>query len=144
MRSILLALLVLATPAFAADPLPGKTCFHLDAASEKSIGYCQAVRIGDTLHISGSVGAGEMKKAMTHAYDEIKQTLEAHGLTFRNVVKENLYTTRLDEVIKNQDLRRKYYVDDDFPAATWVQVQRLYDPSLVVEVEVTAVFPPGK
>ncbi|RQP23131.1 RidA family protein [Piscinibacter terrae] len=144
MRTILLAVLVLSTPAFAADPLPGKKCFHLDAAGEKAIGYCQAVRIGDTLHISGSVGAGEMKVAMAHAYDEIRQTLQAHGLSFRNVVKENLYTTRLDEVIRNQDLRRKYYVDNDFPAATWVQVQRLYDPSLVVEVEVTAVFPPGK
>ncbi|MBS0396783.1 MAG: RidA family protein, partial [Proteobacteria bacterium] len=27
------------------------------------------------------------------------------------------------------------------PAATWVQVQRLYDPSLVVEVELIAEYP---
>lgn len=37
-----------------------KQAFHLNEKIEKEIGYAQAVRIGDTLYISGSVGAGEM------------------------------------------------------------------------------------
>ncbi len=114
-----------------------KQCFHLDAAIETQIGYCQAVRVGNTLHISGSVGKGEMPDAIRKAYGEIRETLKANGLDFRDVVKENVYATDLDAFIRNKDVRKEFY-GTDFPAATWVQVQRLYTPSLVLEVEVTA------
>jgi enamine deaminase RidA (YjgF/YER057c/UK114 family) len=117
-----------------------KSCYHLSADIETDIGYCQAVRIGNTLHISGSVGRGDMAAAMHGAYNELKQTLAANGLDFRNVVKENVYATDLDAFIRNKDIRKEYY-GADFPAATWVQVQRLYLPAFVVEVELTAQFP---
>ncbi|PYI89830.1 MAG: RidA family protein, partial [Verrucomicrobia bacterium] len=51
-----------------------------------------------------------------------------------------VFTTDLDGFIKNKDVRKAYY-GSDYPAATWVQVQRLFSPSFVVEVELTAVFP---
>jgi enamine deaminase RidA (YjgF/YER057c/UK114 family) len=114
-----------------------KSCYHLDASIETEIGYCQAVRVGHTLHISGSVGKGEMPDAIRKAYGELRETLKAYGLDFRDVVKENVYTTDLDAFIRNKDVRKEFY-GADFPAATWVQVQRLYTPSLVLEVEVTA------
>jgi enamine deaminase RidA (YjgF/YER057c/UK114 family) len=117
-----------------------KSCYHLNAEVETDIGYCQAVRVGNTLHISGSVGRGDMASAMHGAYNELKQTLAANGLDFRNVVKENVYATDLDAFIHNKDIRKEYY-GADFPAATWVQVQRLYLPAFVVEVELTAQFP---
>jgi 2-iminobutanoate/2-iminopropanoate deaminase len=98
------------------------------------------VRIGNTLHISGSVGRGDMAAAMHGAYDELKRTLAENGLDFRNVVKENVFATDLDAFIHNKDIRKEYYATD-FPAATWVQVQRLYLPAFVVEVELTAQFP---
>jgi len=60
-------------------------------------------------------------------------------LDFSDVVKENVYATDLDAFIRNKDLRKAYF-GRSFPAATWVQVQRLYVPSLVVEVELTARF----
>ena len=117
-----------------------KSCWHMNAAVETQIGYCQALRVGNTLYISGSVGKGDMPDAMRGAYDELKQTLAAHGLDFHNVTKENVYATDLDAFIRNKDVRKTYY-GEDFPAATWVQVQRLYLPSFVVEVELTAQFP---
>ena len=49
-------------------------------------------------------------------------------------------TTDLDAFIRYKDLRKEYY-GDDLPAATWVQVARLYQPAFVVEVQVTAVYP---
>jgi 2-iminobutanoate/2-iminopropanoate deaminase len=124
--------------AFASE-IPRKQ-FHINEKVEKEIGYAQAVRIGEMLYISGSVGAGEMSVAMRQAYNELKQTLAAYGLDFRNVVKENLYTTDLDAVETNKDIRKEYY-GEEYPAATWVQVQRLYLPKLVIEVELVAVFP---
>jgi enamine deaminase RidA (YjgF/YER057c/UK114 family) len=56
------------------------------------------------------------------------------------VVKENLYAIALDSVIKYKDIRKLYY-KNDFPAATWVQVSRLYNEGLIVEVELVAVMP---
>lgn len=112
-------------------------CYHLNAEVETAIGYCQAVKSGNVLYISGSVGRGEMRSAMHGAYDELKRTLAANGLTFANVVKENVFTTDLDAFIRNKDLRTEYY-GKDFPAASWVQVQRLYSPAFVVEIELTA------
>jgi len=138
MMKIVSCLLLLALPSYAAAPLT-KSTFHLNEQVEKDIGYSQAVRIGDTLYISGSVGAGDMPSAIRQAYDELKATLHAHGLDFRHVVKENVYVTSLDDFIKNKGVRKEYYAGER-PAATWVQVSRLYDPSHVVEVELVAVF----
>lgn len=117
-----------------------KHVFHLYENVEKEIGYAQAVRVGDMLYISGSVGEGEMSHAISQAYDELKATLAAHGLSFRDVVKENVYTTNLDAFIANKEIRKQYY-GNDLAAATWVQVQRLYSPDHIVEVELIAVFP---
>jgi enamine deaminase RidA (YjgF/YER057c/UK114 family) len=117
-----------------------KSCYHLNAEVETDIGYCQAIRVGNTLHISGSVGRGEMATAMHGAYDELKKTLAENGLDFGNVVKENVYAMDLDAFIRNKGIRKEYY-GSSFPAATWVQVQRLYLPAFVVEVELTAQYP---
>lgn len=130
-------LVLLATSCAPARQELKKDCFHANPAVEIDIGYCQAIRTGNSLHISGSVGAGDMPAAMHKAYDTIRKTLAAHGLDFHNVVKENVYATDLDAFIHNKDIRKEYY-GTDFPAATWVQVQRLYLPAFVVEIEVTA------
>ena len=136
-----IALLLEACASTAADTSrTAKRCFHRNEKVEIDIGYCEAIRSGNTLHISGSVGQGEMPAAIHSAYDTIKATLAANGLEFRHVVKENVYATDLDAFIRNKDIRKQYY-GDDFPSATWVQVQRLYLPAFVVEVEVTAEYP---
>jgi 2-iminobutanoate/2-iminopropanoate deaminase len=115
-------------------------CYHDDAPGEMDVGYCAAVRTGNTLYLSGSVGKGEMPVAIRTAYDALGATLAAHGLNFSHVVKETVYATDLDAFIQNKAVRKQYY-GSTFPAATWVQVPRLYFPSYRVEVELIAVFP---
>lgn len=100
--------LVLSAQSHAEVPNPERQKFHLDEKSENEIGYSQAVRGGDVVYISGSVGTGPMPHAIHDAYEELRKTLAAYGLTFRNVVKENVYTTQLDEFIKHKDLRRVF------------------------------------
>jgi 2-iminobutanoate/2-iminopropanoate deaminase len=137
---LLAALVILVASACATvGPPIQKPCFHANESSERDIGYCQAVRVGNTLYIAGTAGEGDMGSAIRSVYDRLQKTLEANGLTFANVVKENVYATDLDAFIQNKDLRKKFY-GQTFPVATWVQVQRLYVPSLVVEVELTAVY----
>jgi 2-iminobutanoate/2-iminopropanoate deaminase len=115
------------------------TCFHKHDF-ETEIGYCQALRSGNTLYISGTVGEGSMPDAIRMAYEGLSETLKAHGLGFDDVVSERVYTTDLDAFIKHKEIRKQYY-SAGFPAATWVQVQRLYLPSFTVEIELIAEFP---
>ncbi|MDB5120623.1 MAG: RidA family protein [Sphingobacteriales bacterium] len=117
-----------------------KEKFNINKSSEDEIGYTQAVKVGNTIYVSGAVGWGTTQEAFKLVYDELDKSLKAYGANFTNVVKENLYSTLLDSVIKYKEIRRKYY-NNDFPAATWVEVKRLYDPSLILEVEIIAVLP---
>jgi len=118
-----------------------RTCFHDNAAFESEVGFCQAVRSGQTLYVSGNAAKGEMATAIQTVYGDIQKTLEANGLTFADVVKENVYSTDLGAFIEHKALRRQFYANTPLPAATWVQVQRLYTPAIVLEVEVVAEYP---
>jgi enamine deaminase RidA (YjgF/YER057c/UK114 family) len=118
-----------------------RTCFHDDQAFEVAVGYCQAVRVGHTLYISGHAGKGEMASAIPAVYEHLRRTLEANRLTYANVVKENVYATDLDAFIQNKALRQRYYANTPLPAATWIQVQRLYSSANVLEVDLVAEYP---
>ena len=138
--SILLAVLLLLSGCASVGPQPQRTCFHRSEAIETDIGFCQALRSGNTLHVSGIAGEGNMDSAVRSVYARLKQTLEANGLSFADVVKETVFAVDLDAFIRNKEIRKEFY-GRELPAATWVQVQRLYLPSFVVEIEVTAEYP---
>jgi len=138
-RVIPLVLLFVALATGCATTVPQVTpsCKHQNEAVEQSIGFCQAVRVGDVLYVSGVTGAAPMETAVPRVYEQLRRILEANGLTFADVVKETVYATDLDAFIKVKDARKSFY-GSWLPAATWVQVQRLYLPSFVVEVELVA------
>jgi 2-iminobutanoate/2-iminopropanoate deaminase len=123
-----------------------KQVFHLNTY-EKDFGYSQAVLIDKTLYLSGAVAAdengrlvapGDLAGQMRAAYDNVRRTLEAHGAGFEQVVKETIFTTDMDALLKAADLRFEYYDKDRLPASTWVQVQRLIDPGFLIQIEVVA------
>ena len=126
-----------------------KQVFHLNAY-EKDFGYSQAVLIDKTLYVSGSVAVdangrlvapGDMAGQMRAAYANIRRTLAAHGADFDEVVKETIYTTDMDALLKSSDIRFEYYDKERLPTVSWVQVGRLVDPGFLVEIEVVAELP---
>src|SRR5277367_789685 len=126
-----------------------KQVFHLNPY-EKDFGYSQAVLVDKTLYISGSVAAdsdgrlvapGDMAGQMRAAYSNVRRTLAAHGADFDEVVKETIYTTNMDALLKASDIRFEYYDKERLPTTSWVQVQRLVDPGFLVEIEVVAELP---
>ena len=126
-----------------------KQAFHLREL-EKSFPYAQAVKVGKTLYISGSVSwdqdgqvvaAGDMKAQMRNAYEDIRKTLDAHGATVENIVKETLYAKDIDAAVEAAGVRREFYGNSTPPAATWVEISRLVHPELLIEVEVVATLP---
>jgi len=110
--------------------------FHLHPG-EKEWNYAQAYRSGNLLFISGTVGNGDMGQAMERVYKTLEMTLKKYQLDFTHVVKENLYTKDMEATKQNQAIRKKYYGTHS-PAATWVEITRLFDKESVLEVELIA------
>ncbi|MGZ5134716.1 MAG: RidA family protein [Flavitalea sp.] len=134
--------LVIASSAFSQTDTISKKKWHWgQGQADTSAGYAQAVLVDNVLYISGTVSRGTtMAEQLKGAYQSIERTLQQYGLTFQNVVKETLFTTDIEAVKQNNDVRKPFY-KGDFPAATWVQITRLYMPTALVEVEVIAHFP---
>jgi len=122
--------------------------FHLREI-EKDLGFSQAVRAGDFLFVSGSVSwddtatpthVGDMAGQMRAIYADIGKTLKHHGLDPTDVVKENIYCLDFDQFIENAQPRTDFYQGVIPPAATGVEVRRLVNKDLLLEVEVIAYF----
>ncbi len=109
---------------------------------EESIGYSHAIKVGKTLYISGTVDGihDDMASQINTIYQYVEETLKNYGATSANIVKENIFTTNLDEFKENMMARKEFYDDGSFPTSTWVQVERLFIPKLKVEIEFVAVL----
>ena len=76
-----------------------KTVTQFGLPEEESYGFAQAVRVGDTVYVSGQVGRdgeerpADMEGQMRIAYRRIERALTAIGATMRDVVDETLYVT---------------------------------------------------
>jgi len=130
-------------------PMRVKQVFHLNSY-EKDFGYSQAVLVDKTLYVSGSVAVdaegrlvapGDMAGQLRAAYTNIRNTLAAHRAEFDEVVKETIYTTDMEALLKASDVRFEYYDKERLPVVSWVQVQRLVDKGFLVEIEVVAELP---
>jgi 2-iminobutanoate/2-iminopropanoate deaminase len=107
---------------------------------DTTAGYAQVVKVGNVLYISGAVARDITPEGITRVYKALERSLKSYGATFQNVVKENLYTTDIEAMKKYNDARKAFY-NGDFPAATWVQISRLYMPDAKLEVELVAHLP---
>jgi 2-iminobutanoate/2-iminopropanoate deaminase len=134
-----------------AEPPPPrvKQVFHLNGY-EKDFGYSQAVLVDKTLYVSGTVSvdaegrliaAGDMAGQLRAAYTNVRRTLAAHHSDFDEVVKETIYTTDMESLLKASDVRLEYYDKERLPTVSWVEVKRLVDPGFLVEIEVIAELP---
>ena len=107
---------------------------------DTSAGYAQTLKVGDVLYISGTVTTEMSEKGVRQVYAGLERSLKQYGLSFQHVVKENLYTTDIEAMQKFNYVRKQFY-KGDYPAATWVQIVRLFMPDAKLEVELIAHFP---
>lgn len=109
---------------------------------EKDIGYSQVIRVGNTLHVAGITGDGDtFGEQLESIYDQIEKILSDYGADTSNISKEVIYTTDMKLLREAIPLRKKYYPDELYPSASWVQVNQLFAPDLMLEVEVTVELP---
>jgi 2-iminobutanoate/2-iminopropanoate deaminase len=118
------------------------------AAGEAIYGFAQAVRVRDTIHVSGQTasgdddaGPGDMNRQMAAAYAKISALLAAYGATMDNVVDETLFVTDMRAgIVASIDVRRTMYGPDFDVASTIVEVRALGGPDLLVEIKCTALL----
>jgi len=139
---ILLPFFLVFSRTFSQETKIKKEKWHWNKASKQdtTAGYAQVLKVDNILYISGVVTNDITPEGITSVYNNLKASLASYGATFENVVKENLYTTDIEAMKKFNYVMKGYY-KNDFPAATWVQIQRLYMPKAKLEIELIAHLP---
>lgn len=139
---ILLPFLLICSKIFSQEATIKKEKWHWNNKSKQDTiaGYTQVLKVDNILYISGAVTNDITPEGITSVYNALKASLSSYGATFENVVKENLYTTDIEAMKKYNNVRKEFY-KGDFPAATWVQIERLYMPKAKLEVELIAHLP---
>jgi enamine deaminase RidA (YjgF/YER057c/UK114 family) len=137
-RIALLALLSVSGALQAAEVATPELVRHTIDGWESEIGYSGVVQDGDLLHLSGVACEGtDMDAAVADCYRRLTAILQRFGADSSQVVRETVYTTDLDALIRAIPGRRTFFPDARYPAATWVEVRRLYQPEHLLEVEWT-------
>lgn len=140
MRSIILGLLTILVLVSCVQLTPTKITRYTINPWEKDIGYAEVVQAGNTYYISGVVCEGaDYQKAVFECYQELQTILTKLQLTSKNIVKENVYARDIEKFKEQIEQRKTFYGNADYPAATWVQADRFYLPSHLLEIELIAV-----
>jgi len=138
MRKLSVLLLGSVFSAFAAQAAEVPLERHTQGSWEADIGYTGVVRDGDTLHVSGVPCRGaDMQAAVRDCYGKLTRILQQFDADSSQVVKETVFTTDMDGLIKAIPERKTFFADGKYPAASWVQISRLFDAEAKLEVEWT-------
>ena len=115
---------------------------------EKEYGYAQAVKVGETIYLSGQVshdeegnivGLSDMETQMRQTYANIQKVLSQYGATMDNIVDEVLFVTDMDSAFAAAvKCRREVFSTTPVVASTIVQIQRLAFPELMIEIKCVA------
>ena len=109
------------------------------AGAPAAIGtYSQAVRVGDTVYLSGQIGldpqSGQMVDGIdaqiVRVFDNLKAVAEAAGGTLNDFVKVNIYLTDLGNFAKVNETMALYF-QQPYPARAAVGVASLPRGALV-------------
>jgi enamine deaminase RidA (YjgF/YER057c/UK114 family) len=114
---------------------------------ERRVGYSRAVRVGRHVHVAGTtatdedgtvVGVGDPRRQTERALANVERALAEAGASLADVVRTRLYVVDVDQWEAVGDAHAAVF-GDVRPATTMVEVSRLVDDAMLVEVEATAV-----
>ena len=114
---------------------------------EDVIGFSRAVRVGDTVYVSGTVawgedgsfvGEGDVYAQAKQALRNIEVALGQAGSSLGDVVRTRIYLTDIDRWEEAARAHAEAFAGVK-PASSMVEVSRLADPRMLVEIEAVAV-----
>lgn len=127
---------------------PSTTRTFSGAPWEKKVGYCRAIRMGNTIAVTGTAPIGEDGKvfAVGKPYEQAKRCLNIIekaiaplGATLKDIIRTRIFVT---DISKWQEFGRAHgeFFGDHPPATTMVEVKALIDPDMMVEIEADAIL----
>ena len=116
---------------------------------ESVVGYSRAVRVGNTVYVSGTtatgadgriVGPGDPYTQTVQALKNIDTALRAAGASMSHLVRTRMFVTNIDQWGEIGRAHSEVF-GSIRPAATMVEVKRLISPDMLIEIEAEAVVP---
>jgi len=105
---------------------------------EPVLGYSRAVKVGSYIHVAGTTGPGATAaEQLKAALEVIKAVLEANGSSLKDVVRTRLFVTDISQWEAIGKVHGEYF-GEIRPAMAMVEVSKLIDPALFVEIEADA------
>lgn len=123
-----------------------RTNYSTGAKWEDIVGYCRAVKIGNTLEVSGTVATegsevvakGDFYGQTKFIIEKIEKVLKQAGFELKDVVRTRTFVTDISQWEAVGKAHGEFFKDIK-PVTTMVEVSALIDPDFLVEIEVTAV-----
>lgn len=124
-----------------------KRTFASGTKWESIAGYSRTVRVGPFVTVAGTtawdergeiVGVGDMQAQTVQALRNIERALKAAGADLGDVVRTRAYVT---DIGRWEEVARAHgeFFRETRPAFSLVQVSRLVDPRMLVEIEADAI-----
>jgi enamine deaminase RidA (YjgF/YER057c/UK114 family) len=125
---------------------------RINREAEERFNLSAAVRSNGTVYLSGLtaidenmqvVGVGDIEAQVRQIYSRLERALAACGCSPLHVVSETVYTTDIEGLGQAAWIRDRFYESANAapPAATAVEVRRLFFPEALIELAVTAEMP---
>lgn len=116
---------------------------------EERIGYSRAVRVGNFVSVAGTTaaepngtiyGGDNAYLQARRCFEIIAKALEEAGSRIEDVVRTRMFVT---DISRWEEFGRAHgeFFKHVKPAATMVEVARLIDPAILIEIEVDAIIP---
>ena len=124
-----------------------RTNFRSGAPWEPLVGYSRAVRVGNFIAVSGSaaigddgelVGAGDAYVQARRCIEVIRTALEQAGGGLQHVIRTRMFVTDIERWSEIARAHQEAF-GDVAPATSMVEVTRLIDPEMLVEIEADAI-----
>ena len=125
-----------------------RTNIHSGAPWESVAGYCRAVRVGSHIMVSGTapvgadgevVGVGDVYAQTKRCIEIIAVALEEAGAVLEDVVRTRMFVTDIEQWPEVARAHHEAFGSVS-PATTMVEVSRLIDPTMLVEIEADALL----
>jgi enamine deaminase RidA (YjgF/YER057c/UK114 family) len=116
---------------------------------EDRVGYSRAVRVGDRIHVTGTTatlpggghaGDGDAYVQSRQALDNIARALASLGASLDDVVRTRLYVTDIERDQQAVGRAHAELLGHVRPATSMVEVSRLIERWMLVEIEADAVL----
>lgn len=113
---------------------------------EPIVGYSRAVRVGDRVYVTGTtatdeageiVAVGDAHGQTVQCIRNVERALKAFDFSLDNIVRTRMFVT---DISRWEEYGRAHgeFFREIMPATTMVEVSRLIDPDMLIEIEADA------